>query len=43
MALVVEEDEAANPVDVRLLGSDGIVPQADRVAELIEQTPGRIG
>ena len=37
MPLAVEEDEAFNPVHVRLLGPDAVVPEPDLVAHAIEQ------
>lgn len=37
MALVVEEDEAACPVDVAVLGAAGVVADAEDVADLIEE------
>ncbi len=37
VAFVVEEDEALDPVDVGLLGADGVVLAADGVSNLIEQ------
>ena len=36
VALVVEEDEAADPVDVGLFGADGVVFDPDGVTDLIE-------
>jgi hypothetical protein len=35
MALIVEEDEAYDPADVRLLGVKGILPDAQRLAHTI--------
>ena len=40
--LAVEEDEAADPVRVRLLGADAVVAHPDRVTHPIEE-PGRSG
>jgi L-alanine-DL-glutamate epimerase-like enolase superfamily enzyme len=37
MALVVKEDEAADPGDVRLLGPQAVVAGADRHADSVEQ------
>lgn len=37
VALMVEEDEAFDPGDIRFFGADGIVLTADRVADLIEK------
>ena len=37
VALAVEQDEAPDPIDVGLLGADGVVLDANRVAHLIEQ------
>lgn len=42
VALVVEEDEAANPGDVGLFGADGIVFEPNSVTNLIEQFPGAL-
>ena len=42
VALVVEKDVAFDPVDVGLLGADGVVLQADDVANLIEQFLGTL-
>lgn len=36
VTLVVEEDEAADPLQIRLLGSDAVVTQADHFAYLIQ-------
>ena len=36
VALVVEEDEAFDPVDVGLFGADGVVLEADGLTNLIE-------
>ena len=38
MALAVEEDEALDPGDVRLLGAEAVVLRAQRDADTIEQT-----
>src|SRR4051794_12102914 len=38
MALVVEQDEAPNPTDVRLLGARAVVARPQALANLIEQT-----
>jgi hypothetical protein len=40
MALVVEEDVAANPADVALFGGVRVVAQAQLVAHLVEQLLG---
>ena len=40
--LAVEEDEAFNPIDIRLLGPDAVVPETDLVADAVEQA-GRLG
>ena len=37
VALAVEKDEAFNPVDIRLLGPDAVVPEADLVADAVQQ------
>jgi hypothetical protein len=42
MALVVEKDEASNPVDVSLLGAKAVVQEPDAVADTIEEAPGRL-
>jgi hypothetical protein len=41
MALVVKEDVAANPLNVGLFGTVGVVFDSDRVAHAIEQLLGR--
>ena len=38
MPLAVEQDEAADPGGVRLLGAEAVVAHPDRLAEAIEQT-----
>jgi hypothetical protein len=45
MALVVEQDEAPDPVDVGLLGPDRVVLEADRFAHLLREPllPGFLG
>ena len=44
MALAVEEDVAADPGDIRLLGATAIVPDADGLADAVEQARlGRVG
>ncbi|MBU0493635.1 MAG: hypothetical protein KKB13_17455 [Chloroflexi bacterium] len=43
VALVVKEDKAADPVHVGLFGADGIVFEADGVADLVEEFPGFLG
>jgi len=40
VAEFVEADEACDPVDVGLFGADGVVFEAQRIADLIEQFPG---
>jgi hypothetical protein len=42
MALGVEQDEARDPIHIGLLGAVGIVLEAQRVANLIEQFLGRL-
>ena len=37
MPLAKINDVALNPINISLLGADGIVPDADAVAHLIEQ------
>ena len=37
MTLVVEENKPFDPVDIGFLGSRAIMPDADRVADLIEK------
>lgn len=37
VAFVVEEDEAFDPGDIGLLGTDGIVLTADRIADLVQE------
>ena len=37
MAVVVEENEAPDPVQVAILGAEGIVPEAYGVADLVEE------
>jgi hypothetical protein len=37
MALVVEEDEAFDPVDVGLLSLITVVPEAEDVTDLVEE------
>jgi hypothetical protein len=37
VTLVVEEDEAPDPLQIRQLGSDAVVTQADDLAHLIQQ------
>jgi hypothetical protein len=37
MAFVVEDDETPSPIDVGLFGADGIMFDAQDIAELIEQ------
>nr|WP_235835316.1 hypothetical protein [Albitalea terrae] len=41
MPLPVEDDVATNPVDACGFGSDGIVPQPDLVAHLVEKASTR--
>jgi hypothetical protein len=41
MSLAVAPDEAFNPIDVRLLGADAVMPKADPIAYLIEQARRR--
>lgn len=36
MAVVVEEDESFNPIDVGAFGADGVVADADFAGESIE-------
>ena len=43
MPLAVEEDEAFNPIDLRLLRANAVVPEADLVADAIEETWRRVG
>jgi hypothetical protein len=40
MALAVEHDETADPVDVGGLGADGIVANADLGADAVEEARG---
>jgi len=42
MPLAVESDEASNPVDVCLLRPEAVVPEANRLSDLVEQA-GRRG
>jgi len=37
MPLVVEEDEAADPIHIGVLGSHAVVADADRIPHLVEQ------
>jgi hypothetical protein len=37
MALIVEEDEALDPIGVSLLGTRGVMFEADHVPYLVEQ------
>jgi hypothetical protein len=37
VTLTVKEDEASDPLQIRLLGSDAVVTQADHFAYLVEQ------
>lgn len=37
MALVVKEDKAPNPADLRLLSAVAVVPRGDGIADLVEQ------
>jgi hypothetical protein len=38
VALVVKEDEAADPLQVRVLGANAVVPDTDELTHLVEQT-----
>lgn len=38
MALAVKPDEASNPIDIRLLGAEAVMPDTDDVSDAIEQT-----
>ena len=38
MPLIVKKNKAAYPVEVALLGADGVVQAAQTVTELVEQT-----
>jgi len=40
VAFVVEEDEAFDPVDVGLFSADGVVFEAQRIPDLVQQFPG---
>jgi hypothetical protein len=40
--LAVEEDEASNPVKIRLLGPETVMPEPNLVADAIEEL-GRLG
>ena len=40
VALAVENNEAFNPVDVRLLGADAVVAEANLAANAVEQGAG---
>jgi hypothetical protein len=37
MSLAVEEDEATNPIDIGLLGADGVVQQPELLPDLVEE------
>jgi hypothetical protein len=37
VSLAVKTDEASNPIEVRLFGSNAVVSKADPIAYLIEQ------
>jgi hypothetical protein len=37
MTFVMEEDEAANPVDVSLFGTEAMMPNPDGLADAVEQ------
>ena len=38
--LIVEEDEAFNPVDIGFFGAEGVMLAADGIAHLVEECPG---
>ncbi len=40
MAFIVEENEALDPVGVRLFGADGEVPKAALISDLVEEFHG---
>ena len=40
VAFVMEEDKAGDPVYVGLFGADGIMLEAERVADLVEEFSG---
>jgi len=42
MAVAVEMDEASNPVHVRLLGAQAVVPEADAGADEVEEAWRRV-
>jgi hypothetical protein len=42
MALAMKNDEASNPVAVRLLGTDAVVLEPDPVADPVEQGNRRL-
>jgi len=37
MLFIVEEDEASDPIDVGILGADGVVADAEFLPDLVEQ------
>lgn len=43
MALVVKQDETSGPIQISVLGAEGIVLDAESVPHLIQQLPGARG